>query len=101
MSGFYSDFLVGELSCWGVILIFWLEHFLDKYLTKIFCLRNFPCWSFFFERFSAKLQNAYKKFENNGRAVYNGDIVDALWSRVQDSSLQTYLASLRADYLRN
>ena len=57
--------------------------------------------SFSFERFSSKLQKAYDELEDNGRAVHNGDIVDALWSLIQDSSLQTYLASLRVDYQRN
>ena len=54
--------------------------------------------SFSFEKFSARLQKAYDDLENNGRKVHNGDIVDALWPRIQDSSLQTYVASLKVDY---
>lgn len=57
--------------------------------------------SFSFEKFSAKLQKAYDKLEEHGREVHNGDIVDALWTKLQDSSLQTYLASLRVEYQRS
>ncbi len=57
--------------------------------------------SFSFERFSAKLQRAYDELEENGRPVHNGDIVDALWARIQSSDIQNYLASLRVDYQRN
>ena len=58
--------------------------------------RSFP-----FEKFSSRLQKAYDELEDNGRPVNNGDIVDDLWSKIQDASLQTYVAALRVDYLRN
>ena len=58
--------------------------------------RSFP-----FERFSAKLQKNHDDLAENGRAVDNGDIVDALWGMVQESSLQTFLAALKVDYMRN
>ena len=57
--------------------------------------------SFSFERFSAKMQKAYDDLESNGRAVHNGDIVDLLWEKIQDSGLQTYIALLKVDYQRN
>ena len=56
--------------------------------------------NFTFECFSAKLQKAYNDLETNQRKVDNGDIVDAIWSRIQDSSLQTYLAALKIEYMR-
>ena len=56
--------------------------------------------SFTFERFSAKMQKAYDDLKGNGREVDNGDIVDALWSKIQDSSLQSFLAALKIDYMR-
>ena len=57
--------------------------------------------AFSFEKFSAKLQKAYDDLESNGRPVHNGDIVDALWPMILDSSLATYLASLKVDYQKN
>ena len=57
--------------------------------------------SFSFEKFSAKLQKAYDELEENGRPVHNGDIVDALWGKIQGSDIQTFLASLKIDYQRN
>ena len=57
--------------------------------------------SFSFERFSAKLQRAYDDLEECGRAVHNGDIVDALWAKIQDGDLTSYLGSLKVDYQRN
>ena len=33
--------------------------------------------------------------------MYNEDIVDELWERIQDPGIQTYLASLKVDYMRN
>ena len=58
--------------------------------------RSFP-----FERFSARLQKAYDELPENGRPVNNGDIVDALWDRIQTNDLQVYTASLKVDYQRN
>ena len=57
--------------------------------------------SFSFERFSSKLQKNYDDLEENGRKVDNGDIVDALWKRIQDTSLQTFIAALKVEYMRN
>ena len=54
-----------------------------------------------FESFSSKLQKAYDDLEDAGRHVHNGDIVDALWSKIQASELQSYIASLKVDYQRN
>ena len=39
--------------------------------------------SFTFERFSAKMQKAHDDLETHLRKVDNGDIVDAIWSRIQ------------------
>ena len=58
--------------------------------------RSFP-----FEKFSARLQKAYDELSENGRPVNNGDIVDALWDRIQTNDLQVYTASLKVDYQRN
>ena len=57
--------------------------------------------SFSFEKFSARLQKAYDDLEANGRKVDNGDIVDDLWARIQNSDIQVYLSSLKVDYQRN
>ena len=57
--------------------------------------------SFSFEKFSAKLQKAYDELEDNGRTVQNGDIIDALWEKIQISELQANLDSLKVDYVRN
>jgi len=54
--------------------------------------------SFSFERFSAKLQKAYDDLHESGRTLHNGDIVDALWHKIQSPDLQTYLTSLKDDY---
>jgi len=56
--------------------------------------------SFCFEGLSAKLQKAYDDLHESGRTVHNGDIVDALWHKIQSPDLQTYLASLKVDYQR-
>ena len=57
--------------------------------------------TFSFECFSSKLQKNYDDLEENGRKVDNGDIVDSLWQKIQDSSLQTFLAALKVEYMRN
>ena len=57
--------------------------------------------SFLFERFSSRLQKAYDDLESNQRPAHNGDIVDALWPRIQDSALASYVSSLKVDYQRN
>ena len=67
---------------------------LDKLLYKN--ERSFP-----FEKFSAKLQKAYDELADNGRPVNNGDIVDALWNRIECAHLQIYIGSLKVDYQRN
>lgn len=58
--------------------------------------RSFP-----FEKFMAHLQHAYDELEDNGRPVNNGDIVDAMWLKIQAPDIQQYLASLKVDYQRN
>lgn len=58
--------------------------------------RSFP-----FEKFSARLQKAYDELEANGRMVNNGDIVDDLWARIQNTDIQVYVSSLKVDYQRN
>ena len=57
--------------------------------------------SFSFERFSSSIQKAYESLEKHERKVHNGDIIDGLWPKIQDSTLHTYLASLKVNYLRN
>jgi len=57
--------------------------------------------SFSFEKFSARLQKAYDELEANGRKVDNGDIVDDLWARIQNTDIQVYVSSLKVDYQRN
>ena len=54
--------------------------------------------SFNFEKFSARLQKAYDDLKENGREVHNGDVVDALWKRIQTPELQPYIAALKVDY---
>lgn len=56
--------------------------------------------NFSFEKFSSKLQKSYDELEEHGRAVHNGDIVDDLWDRIVDTSLSTYIGSLKVDYQR-
>ena len=58
--------------------------------------RSFP-----FEKFSAKLQQAYDELEDSGRPVNNGDIVDELWDRIQSTDLQMYVASLKVEHQKN
>lgn len=57
--------------------------------------------SFIFERFSSKFQKNHDNLEQNGWEVTNADIVDSLWKKIQDSSLQTYLAALKVEYQQN
>ena len=57
--------------------------------------------SFKFETFSSKLQNAYDDLARCDRPVDNGDIIDALWPRIQATELNPYIASLKVDYQRN
>ena len=57
--------------------------------------------SFKFETFSARLQTAYDDLERCERPVDNGDIVDALWPRIQATELTSYISSLKVDYQRN
>ena len=57
--------------------------------------------NFSFEKFSAKLQKAYDDLSASGREVNNGDIVDALWPRIESSELQIYLSSLKVEYQRS
>ena len=57
--------------------------------------------SFSFEKFSSKLQKAYDELEEHGRGVHNGDIIDALWDRIQSTDLHSYVSLLKVDYQRN
>ena len=57
--------------------------------------------NFSFEKFTARLQGAYDDLADNGRPVNNGDIVDALWARIQAPELQSYLNSLKVEYQRS
>ena len=54
-----------------------------------------------FEKFSSKLQNALNDLEDCGRPVHDGDIVDKLWGRIQNSDLTTYMTALKIEYMRN
>jgi hypothetical protein len=54
--------------------------------------------SFSFEKFTSKLQKAYNDLADSGQEVNNGDVIDALWDRIQSSNLQMYVASLKIDY---
>ena len=54
-----------------------------------------------FEKFSSKLQNALNDLADCGRPVHDGDIVDKLWGRIQNSDLVTYVAALKIEYTRN
>jgi hypothetical protein len=54
-----------------------------------------------FEKFSSKLQNALNDLADCGRPVHDGDIVDKLWGRIQNSDLATYVAALKIEYTRN
>ena len=57
--------------------------------------------SFSFEKFSSRIQKAYDDLEEHRCKVHNGDIVGSLWPKIKDPTLQTYLASLKVDYLHN
>ena len=57
--------------------------------------------NFSFEKFSSKLQKAYDELADNGREVNNGDIVDALWNRIQSPDLQIYINTLKVNYQQN
>ena len=57
--------------------------------------RSFP-----FERFCARLQGALDDLEQCGRPEPNGNVVDALWDKIQAPELQSFLNALKVDYLR-
>ena len=54
-----------------------------------------------FEKISSKLQNALNNLADCARPVHDGDIVDKLWGRIQNSDLATYVAALKIEYARN
>ena len=58
--------------------------------------KNERCFPF--ETLSAKLQKSYDELEANGRKVDNGDIVDDLWARIQNTDIQVHVSSLKVDY---
>lgn len=51
-----------------------------------------------FEKFSGKLQRAVDTLTECDRAPHNGDIVDSLWSRIQNPELQPFLQALKVQY---
>ena len=55
----------------------------------------------FFEKLSLKLQKVYDKLGANSCKVDNGDIVDNLWTRIQNLDIQVYISSLKVDYHHN
>ena len=74
---------------------------INKEKARLSTLRYKNERSFTFERFSSELQKAYDELEVAGRPVINGDIVDALWDRIQSPDLQMYISSLKVEYQRN
>jgi hypothetical protein len=54
-----------------------------------------------FKKFSSKLQNSLDELTDCARPVHDGDIVDKLWGRIQNSDLATYVAALKVEYTRN
>ena len=74
---------------------------INKAKTDLSLLRYKNERSFSFEKFSSKLQKCYDDLEANGRTVINGDIVDALWTRIQAPDLQQYIAALKVQYQQN
>jgi hypothetical protein len=54
--------------------------------------------SFSFEKFSAKLQQAYVDLDDQDRPVNNGDIVDNLWPMIHVPALGQYIVALKMRY---
>ena len=50
-----------------------------------------------FEDFCSKLQRALQHFERAGRAKHEGDIIDWIWSHIQNSELGQTIAALKAN----
>ena len=54
-----------------------------------------------FEVFSGKFQNAVNILETYGRGMHNDDIVDLVWTKLQNADLSLFVSSLQVDYRRN
>lgn len=54
-----------------------------------------------FEVFSSKLTRALDDLADCDREEHNGNIVDALWGRIQNAELRSYVEALKVDYGRN
>jgi phage tail protein X len=50
-----------------------------------------------FEEFCKKFQKALQHFDRAGRAKHNGDVIDWIWSHVQNSELSQTIAALKAN----
>jgi hypothetical protein len=50
-----------------------------------------------FEDFCSKLQRALQHFERAGRAKHEGDVIDWIWSHIQNSELGQTIAALKAN----
>ena len=74
---------------------------INKAKNRLTSLRYKNERSFTFEKFSSELQKAYDELDASGRPVINGDIVDALWDRIQAPDLQVFISTLKVEYQRN
>ena len=74
---------------------------LNKAKSDLVNLRYKNEKSFSFEKFSSKLQKAYDELEQHGRGKHNGNIVDALWGRIQALDIQQFVAALKVNYQQN
>ena len=54
-----------------------------------------------FEKFSGLLKKSIDTLTECGRAPHNGDIVDALWSKIQNAELIPYISALKVQYQMN
>ena len=54
-----------------------------------------------FEKFSGLLKKAVDTLTECGRAPHNGDLVDGLWTRIQNPELTPYINALKVQYQMN
>ena len=54
-----------------------------------------------FEVFNSKFQNAINILDSYGRTVHNKDVVDLLWTKLNNSELAMFVVSIKVDYRRN
>ena len=54
-----------------------------------------------FERFSEKFQRAVDDLETGGRPMHNDDIIDALWPKILNNELSSFVMALKVDQARN